>query len=76
MAQNDEIRTYLDYLVGHERECTRDNCPTCQSARNVYESVRSLLFSGVPYPAVTITARRSSAPSPASGRKASARRAA
>lgn len=58
MSGNDEIRGFLDYLVEHERECARENCPLCQSARNVYESVRNVIFSDVSYPNVTITARR------------------
>jgi hypothetical protein len=61
MSGNDEIRGFLDYLVDHERDCARENCPVCQSARNVYESVRNVIFSDVSYPNVTITARRESA---------------
>lgn len=59
MSGNDEIRGFLDYLVEHERDCARENCPVCQSAQNVYESVRNVIFSDVSYPEVTITARRS-----------------
>lgn len=58
MTQNDEMRAYLDYLIGHERECARENCCTCRSTQNIYESVKTLIFSGVPYPEVTLTARR------------------
>jgi hypothetical protein len=61
MSGNEEIRGFLDYLVDHERGCTRENCPICQSAQNVYESVRNVIFSGVSFPSVTITARREAA---------------
>lgn len=61
MSGNDEIRGFVDFLVDHERDCARENCPICQSAQNVYESVRNVIFSDVSYPNVTITARRQAA---------------
>ena len=79
MTQNDEIRSYLDHMLEHERACALENCPACQSAQKVYETVRGLIFSGVAYPQVAITARRGAteAGKPAgSARKASAKRAA
>ena len=61
MSANDEIRGFLEHLVDHERDCARENCPICQSAQNMYESVRNVIFSDVSYPNVTITARRQAA---------------
>lgn len=61
MRTNDEMRGYLNYLVGHERDCFQENCPLCRSAQNVYESVRKMIFSEVSFPHVTITARREAA---------------
>ena len=58
MTKNDEMRIYLDFVLDHERGCALENCETCQTARNIYESVRGLLFSGVPYPQVAIMAKR------------------
>ena len=79
MSQNDEMRAYLEYLVSHERECARENCPTCQSARNIYESVKSVIFADVTYPQVAITARRVAAQAAnanSGGRRTSAKKAA
>ena len=79
MTHNDEMRSYLDYVLDHERGCALENCPTCQSARNVYEHIRALIFAEMPYPQVAITARRSAAEAgkPAgTARRASAKRAA
>jgi hypothetical protein len=58
MSPNDEMRTYLELLADHERNCTRQNCPFCWSAERVYELVRNLIFSGVVYPEVGIQRRR------------------
>jgi hypothetical protein len=58
MSANDEIRTYLELLADHERNCARQNCPICWSAERVYESVRNMIFSGVIYPEVEIQRRR------------------
>ena len=58
MSGNDEMRTYLELLVDHQRNCTRQSCPFCWSAERVYELVRNLIFSGVVYPEVAIQRRR------------------
>ncbi|MBZ5577333.1 MAG: hypothetical protein LAP40_12300 [Acidobacteriia bacterium] len=79
MTHNDEMRAYLDYLVSHERDCARESCPTCQSAQNIYESVRGVIFADVTYPGVAITARRGvtqAANATGNGRRASAKKAA
>jgi len=79
MTTNQEIREYLDYLLDHEGTCVRENCAVCQCARNVYDSARNLIFAGIAYPGVTITARRgaSASPKPAgTARRASAKKAA
>lgn len=79
MSTNNEMRTYLDYVLDHERDCILENCPICQSAQNIYESVRSLIFSDVSYPGVAISARLGAADavrSAAGVRKVSARQAA
>jgi hypothetical protein len=79
MSTNDEMRRYLYYLLDHESDCVRENCPICESARNIYETGRGLIFSRVAYPHVAITAQRAATATgqPLSGaRKASAKRAA
>ena len=79
MRKNEEIRAYLNYVMEHEGGCPRESCPTCQSARNIYQSVSDLIFSGVSYPEVTITVRRTMAKATApttGGRKTSAKKAA
>ena len=58
MSANDEMRSYLELLADHERNCARQNCPFCGSAERVYELVRNLIFSGVIYPEVEIQRRR------------------
>ena len=64
MSANDEMRTYLELLVDHERTCTRQNCPFCWSAERVYGLVRNLIFSAVVYPEVEIQRRRDLAEAP------------
>ena len=79
MSANDEMRTYLELLADHERNCARPNCPVCWSAERVYEVVRNLIFSGVIYPEVGIQRRGDSAraaTAPGATRKVSAKNAA
>ena len=78
MTTNKEIREYLDYLLEHEATCARENCAVCRCAQNIYESARKLLFAGIAYPEVTITARRgaSERPKPAGSARRAAKRAA
>jgi hypothetical protein len=79
MSANDEMRTYLELLADHERNCARQNCPFCLSAERVYELVRNLIFSGVIYPEVEIQRRRDfarAATPPGATREASAKKAA
>jgi hypothetical protein len=45
MSATDEIREYLHHLLDHQGKCTIENCGTCQIALNVYELVRSRIFS-------------------------------
>jgi hypothetical protein len=45
MNATDEIREYLHHLLDHQGKCTIENCATCQIALNVYELVRSRIFS-------------------------------
>ena len=75
MSANDEMRAYLSYLVRHQQECTVENCADCQTAQNIYEFTRSMIFSVVAYPEVALPAgRRAVAASAAgTGRKASRR---
>jgi hypothetical protein len=77
MSANDEMRTYLELLTDHERNCALQNCPICWSAERVYESVRNLIFSGVIYPEVEIQRRRDFAVTrPGRTREVSAKKAA
>ena len=76
MSVNDEMRSYLSYLVRHQQECTAENCADCQTAQNVYDFTRNLIFSAVAYPNVAIPAGRraaSATTASGSGRKASRR---
>ena len=76
MSANDEMRAYLSYLVRHQQECTVENCADCQTARNVYDFTRNLIFSVVAYPNVALPAGRraaSTTAAPGSTRKASRR---
>lgn len=57
LLANDDMRVYLQELIQHECACDAENCGFCQSAHHVYELVRSLIFSEVAYPEVTILAR-------------------
>jgi len=45
MNANDEMREYLQHLLDHQGSCTIENCATCQIALNMYESIRSRIFS-------------------------------
>ncbi len=54
---NDEMRVYLQELMEHERTCDAEDCGVCESAHNVYQVVRSLVFSEIVYPDVAIAAR-------------------
>ena len=56
LLANEDMRVYLQELITHERVCAGETCRFCQSARNVYELVRSLIFSEVVYPDVTVAA--------------------
>lgn len=79
MKTNAEMRTYLSGLLDHEHDCKLEKCPACQSAHNIYESARSLIFSGVAYPDVAIRAKKQAMETGTStgrARKASAQRAA
>ena len=76
MSVNDEMRAYLSYLVRHQQECTAENCADCQTAQNVYEFTRGMIFSAVAYPNVAIPAGRravAAAAAAATGRKTSRR---
>lgn len=76
MSANDEMRAYLSYLVRHQQECTVERCPDCQTAQNIYDFTRNLIFSVVAYPNIAIPAgRRAASAAAASGsaRKASRR---
>lgn len=76
MSVNDEMRSYLSYLVRHQQECTTENCADCRTAQNVYDFTRNLIFSAVAYPNVAIpTGRRAAGAAAASttGRKTSRR---
>lgn len=76
MSANDEMRMFLSYLVQHQQECTAENCPDCQMAKNVYDFARNLIFSVVAYPEVVLPAGRrtaAAASAGAGGRKASRR---
>lgn len=74
MSTNDEMRAYLSYLVQHQQECTAESCPVCQTAQNVYEHVREMIFSVVAYPQVALPAgRRAAVAASGTGRKASRR---
>jgi len=76
MSTNDEMRAYLSYLVGHQQDCTAENCPDCQTAQSVYEHIRSMIFSAVAYPQVAIPAGKRAATAAAgagAGRKTSRR---
>ena len=52
MSTDDEIREYLYQLLDHQCSCTIADCVTCQIALNVYEAIRSRIFSAREYPAV------------------------
>ena len=68
MTANEEMRAFLNYLLRHQQECTAENCPDCQTAQNVYEFTRNMIFSVVAYPQVAIPAgRRTAAAASASG---------
>ena len=54
---NDEMRIYLGELLDHEAACGVENCEFCQSAHHVYALVRSLIYSEVIFPDVTIAER-------------------
>lgn len=54
MTANQEIAAYLDHLLEHEASCEREDCPHCESLRNICQAVRNLMFSEVTYPQVTI----------------------
>lgn len=76
MNTNDEMRSYLSYLVRHQKDCAGGNCPDCKTAQSVYEFTRNMIFSAVAYPNVAIPAgRRGAGAASASGspRKASRR---
>jgi hypothetical protein len=76
MTANDEMRTFLSFLLRHQQECTTENCPDCQTAQNIFEFARNRIFSVVAYPQVAIPAGRraaSAAGAAGSGRKASRR---
>ena len=74
MSTNDEMRAYLNYLTRHQQDCAAENCPDCKTAQNVYESLRSMIFSAVAYPQVAIPAgRRAAAAAAGAGRKTSRR---
>jgi hypothetical protein len=52
MSGDDEIREYLYHLLDHQGSCTIKHCATCQMALNVYEAMRSRIFSAREYPGV------------------------
>lgn len=56
LLANEDMRVYLQELITHERACAGEACDFCRSAHNVYELVRSLVFSEVVYPDVTVAA--------------------
>jgi hypothetical protein len=58
MRASDEMSAYLQDLIEHERSCEVEDCPLCQSARNVYRLARNLIFAEVVYPDVTLAAKQ------------------
>ena len=58
LLANADMRVYLQELIAHESSCALENCGFCESARCVYDLVRSLIFSEVEYPDVKIAAHR------------------
>jgi hypothetical protein len=52
MSANSEMRGYLWLLLDHEASCTIEDCTTCQTALNVYDLIRSRIFSVRKYPEV------------------------
>ena len=53
MSAHDEIREYLRHLLDHQGKCQIENCATCRVARNVYELIRSQIFSVRDYPVLS-----------------------
>jgi len=79
MRASDEMSVYLEELIDHERCCEVEDCPLCQSARNIYRLARNLIFAEVVYPDVTLAAKArvaKPAAAAAAGRTVSAPRAA
>jgi len=44
MNGDDEILSYLEYLVDHKSGCNSESCPSCTALQTVIDSVRYRLF--------------------------------
>ncbi len=39
--QYEQTRAYLTFLLDHEDECTKANCPLCRVAQSIYDLIRA-----------------------------------
>ncbi len=53
-GEDDEIAKYLRSLLDHASECSREDCPSCQTLRGAFELIRNRLFSSPVYPQVML----------------------
>jgi len=49
-----ELRYYLEALLGHQCGSVNGECPECQSLQRIYQFMQSGLFSTVIYPESTL----------------------
>jgi hypothetical protein len=46
---NGEIAAYLLSLLEHSRECYRADCPSCRTLDEIFDTIKSKLFSSSVY---------------------------
>jgi hypothetical protein len=70
----DELRCYLEMLLGHDCSSGNTNCPECQRLRRIYQFIETELFSTVIYTETPIRQQQFS-PYPSKAANRAARRA-
>ena len=59
MNSDQELLVYLDFLLNHECPPAFEACTACESLNRILQAVKSLIYSGVIYPEVTLRSRSS-----------------
>ena len=59
MNSDQELLVYLDSLLNHECPTDFEGCTACESLNRILQAVKSLIYSGVIYPEVTLRSRSS-----------------